>query len=345
MELLTTGHALDYPALQRQYGITDSQLADLQKMVRRVPLDLSDWTLCTEREFRTTENFQPATDGEQSILDGHIDLLAFHTRIDGLAMVIDYKSGFQEAEFWQLAGYTLSVFAKFPDVKLVMPRYYYSRTGRWAGRNDEDGNPKPYTREEAMGLWKSVSERCKEAMFGKRRYVQSSRCVNCAAFTCPSWRDWRKSLLTAPDGQTLMQGATITDPKGYVKTVLPKLRVLSAIVDEITETLKSIVRIHGAVDLGDGTTYENRPQERMTVNLARSIPLLLELGTGDPRQVLSLYDKISKDQLYEFVQAALDRPWGPKHKQLLEALDTLNAVEKKMQERIAVHPKQLAEED
>lgn len=351
MALVSNDQIINYEALQAKYALSEDAVIEIRQMVRRMPLDYADWSLTTEKELSVGEDLRPLKPGEQPLLVGHIDLLAFHSRIDGLVLLTDWKSGFLEHDDLQLLGYTILTAANYPDAQMILPQYFYSRNGRISKRVDQNGDAKPYSRQEIEALWKGkIRPRIQEAMFGKRTYTQNNRCAHCAAFSCPSWSNWRKSLLTDSRGGLVARDMSLADPSEWVRTVLPKLKVLKSALDEIEEQCKSVALTQGPVDLLDGTVYANRPTTMETVNLARSLPLLMELCGGDAERILRVYEKISKDALYELAKSlfADDRGRMPKGKMkdLTEALDSLGAIDRALKNRVSTYAKEnIVEED
>ena len=336
------GEVVDFDVLQAEYGLTNEEVAEIRKMQFRVLRNFEDWSLCAERELACDENLQMVKfDSPKAFLTGHPDVIAFHNAHQNIAQVCDDKSGrLEQLDDWQLIAYVGLILANFPHVDTVDARFDYVRLGFSTGRVDADNNPRPFTREEfTTKLWPRIVEAVKEGR--KRRHLEFTvgiQCDRCAPWACPAWNRWRE-MLRAPDEVVTQLGAeaSAAERSAFVIDHLPKLRVIGRLYDELEGTVKGI-GMQQDVDLGDGLTYGNKPQEVTKLDGAKALPYFVTLLDNNVARLGELLGPFSKSDLAAIVKLQYPKVKG-KYDEKFAELKNLNAINLSSRNMVKVHRK------
>lgn len=340
---------VNYDKVQLQYSLDSEQIEDLKDLARRCiyKLNLKGWSVQTEREYSIDKHCRPtlptATGEYAPILTGRLDLLAVNDQMPNLALLPDYKSGWADHDNWQVIGYTTLAFAHIMTLDLIHPQYHYPRKGTVVERLSENGDPLPYTREEIVNLWPQIRARCEEAMSRKSKptYTTTARCQWCSPWTCPAWKQ-SKSLLLSGKGITKEMPANALAAQEWMRQVLPKLKVLQGVCNEVDAMARAIVEQYGAIDLGDGTEYACRTTQYNSIDLAKAWPVLLNYTDQKTMPILETIGVLKNTTFSEFVSTNFPRVRG-KYKEIFEALKAAGAVTTEDKPRVSIYPKKSAQ--
>lgn len=116
-------------------------------------------------------------------------VIDFHAVNGTTALIVDYKTGKQHSKFKQLKLFALHVFARYPDVRHVDVRFYWTQAAAATGER--------YARGQIPHLWadflpdlKQYAQAFKEDVWQPR---QSGLCNGwCPVTTCEFWKPKRR---------------------------------------------------------------------------------------------------------------------------------------------------------